>query len=178
MRWFVALVVSVVFVGVGCGGSDSPPAPPLPPPRPAAAPGHIVTVLERPPVPAEYQGMGSRYLAVAVDHEGTMYVFGENPWEITVHPPRGRPGLLAQLVVFHSFPGVALDRRTGDLYVPGGSKHVVHRVTQKGEISVVAGSKDQPGFAGDGGPARAALLKDPRAVALDPAVVTCTSRTR
>ena len=55
---------------------------------------------------------------------------------------------------------------SGNLYFAETGDHTVRRLTAAGVLSVVAGTGTQ-GFAGDGGPATAALLDSPAAVALD-----------
>ncbi len=54
----------------------------------------------------------------------------------------------------------------GNLYFTETGNHVVRRLTTAGVLSIVAGTGTQ-GYAGDGGPAKAALLDSPSAVALD-----------
>jgi RHS repeat-associated protein len=54
----------------------------------------------------------------------------------------------------------------GTLYIAEQGAHRVRRVSPDGRIETVAGTGD-PGFRGDGGPANAARLRRPRAVAVD-----------
>lgn len=61
--------------------------------------------------------------------------------------------------------GVAYDR-AGNLYIADASNNVVREVDTTGIIHTVAGSGGQ-GFAGDGGPATAALLDTPTGIAVD-----------
>ena len=61
--------------------------------------------------------------------------------------------------------GLAYDS-AGDLFFAETARHVVRRVSPTGILSTVAGTGVQ-GFGGDGGPAVAALLDSPGAVALD-----------
>ncbi|HET9251045.1 MAG TPA: hypothetical protein VFP58_02880 [Candidatus Eisenbacteria bacterium] len=69
---------------------------------------------------------------------------------------------------FHSPEGVAL-APNGDLYVADTGNHVVRRVARAtGIVTTVVGT-GSPGDAGDGGPATAALLRAPRALAFGPA---------
>eukprot|EP00887_Chlorella_sp_A99_P003284 scaffold9.g3284.t1 len=63
--------------------------------------------------------------------------------------------------------GLAFDSGTGDLYIADSGNHVVRRVSPGGAIATVAGNGAQ-GRGGDGGPATAASLSTPSAVALDP----------
>jgi sugar lactone lactonase YvrE len=71
------------------------------------------------------------------------------------------PSTLAQMI---SPAGIAF--AGGETYFSDVSTHTVHRVTATGSLIAVAGSGDA-GFAGDGGPATAAALNGPYAIALD-----------
>lgn len=63
--------------------------------------------------------------------------------------------------------GLALDRQ-GNLYIADAGNHCIRRVSASwGTIDTVAG-RATAGFSGDGGPATAAKLDRPEAVALDP----------
>lgn len=75
----------------------------------------------------------------------------------------GGPAIAAQL----SGPqGIAVDA-AGNLYIADTNNNRLRRVTPGGVISTIAGSTG--GFRGDGGPAAAAWLLQPRKVALDDA---------
>jgi sugar lactone lactonase YvrE len=63
--------------------------------------------------------------------------------------------------------GIAVDRR-GDLYVSDRFNNRVRRIDRRGIITTVAGT-GAPGFAGDGGPAKAAKLNSPVGLAFDAA---------
>jgi len=65
---------------------------------------------------------------------------------------------------------VAFDA-SGNMYIPDSANNVVRMVTPLGIISTVAGQSytGNPRYAGDDGPALAAYLTDPSAVAVDPA---------
>jgi len=81
----------------------------------------------------------------------------------------GGPAIAARL----SRPfGLVVDN-AGTLYVADGFNNRIRKVTRDGIITTVAGSGStgylQGGFGGDGGPATAARLNFPRAVALDAA---------
>ena len=67
---------------------------------------------------------------------------------------------------------------TGNLYVADTRNHVIRRVSAAGVVSTVVGTDGQQGFAGDGGPATAALLDSPSgvAVATDGTVYVADSR--
>jgi sugar lactone lactonase YvrE len=62
--------------------------------------------------------------------------------------------------------GVAVDA-SGNFYVPDSGSHVVRKITPAGVATIVAGKASSPGATGDGGPATAALLNSPSAVAVD-----------
>ncbi|MFD9009901.1 RICIN domain-containing protein [Streptomyces sp. NPDC059552] len=72
------------------------------------------------------------------------------------------PAAAAQL---RSPVGLAVDS-TGALYIADHGNHRIRKITADGTISTVAGS-GSAGFAGDGGPAAAAQLNLPYAVAVD-----------
>jgi DNA-binding beta-propeller fold protein YncE len=73
----------------------------------------------------------------------------------------GGPAVAATL---HWPHGVAVDPAGTNLYIADSANHRVRRVDlASGIITTVAGG-DAPGSAGDGGPAAAALLEDPKAV--------------
>jgi sugar lactone lactonase YvrE len=74
----------------------------------------------------------------------------------------GGPAVSAQL---NSPRGVAVDG-AGNLYIADHTNHRVRRVTAAGIITTFAGTGVQ-GFSGDGGPATAAQLSEPAAVAVD-----------
>src|SRR5262249_41105217 len=74
----------------------------------------------------------------------------------------GGPATAAQL----NFPsGIAVDA-SGNLVIADQSNNRIRKVTPNGVISTVAGN-GATGFSGDGGPATAARLNFPRAVAVD-----------
>jgi sugar lactone lactonase YvrE len=67
---------------------------------------------------------------------------------------------------FHFSPvGMAFDS-LGNLFLGDAKNHRVRKVTPEGTIATVAGT-GTAGFSGDGGPAAAAQLNTPRAVAID-----------
>jgi sugar lactone lactonase YvrE/dienelactone hydrolase len=74
----------------------------------------------------------------------------------------GGPALQAQL---HAPTGLAIDR-DGSLWIADTGNHRVRKVTPDGTIRTVAGTGAR-GFSGDGGPAAAARLHQPMAVAVD-----------
>lgn len=67
-----------------------------------------------------------------------------------------------------AFPGgkIALGP-DGELYIADTNNHVVRMVDGSGNIHTVAGTGQNPGFSGDGGPATSGLLRNPSDVATD-----------
>ncbi len=63
--------------------------------------------------------------------------------------------------------GIAVDA-LGDLFIADTGNQVIREVAPSGVISTVAGSPDDPGYSGDGGPATSATLNAPEGIALDP----------
>lgn len=61
--------------------------------------------------------------------------------------------------------GIAVDP-AGDLYIADSDNHRVRRVDSSGTITTIAGTGER-GYSGDGGPATAAALAEPYAVAVD-----------
>ena len=61
--------------------------------------------------------------------------------------------------------GIAVDS-AGDLYIADSDNHRVRRVDSSGTITTIAGTGER-GYSGDGGPATAATLAEPYAVAVD-----------
>ncbi len=74
----------------------------------------------------------------------------------------GGPASAAQL---GSVESVAVDS-SGNVYVADAADHRVRKISPAGLITTLAGN-GHPGFAGDGGPASAALLAKPYGVAVD-----------
>ncbi|MCK9929381.1 protein kinase [Frankia sp. Mgl5] len=77
----------------------------------------------------------------------------------------GDGGPAAQATLNHPY-GPAVDA-AGAIYVPDFDNHRVRRIGPDGTITTVAGT-GQAGFSGDGGPATAAMLNSPAAVAVGP----------
>ena len=76
----------------------------------------------------------------------------------------GGPATLAAL----NFPAdLALDA-SGNLYIADRQNHRIRRVQPNGVIDTVAGT-GEPGFSGDGGPARNAQFREPSGITLDAA---------
>jgi len=76
-------------------------------------------------------------------------------------------GALATAAELHNPQGVAVNTSDGSLLIADTSNHRVRRVWPNGTISTVAGGSIV-GNGGDGGPATAAELNNPYAVALNP----------
>jgi hypothetical protein len=76
----------------------------------------------------------------------------------------GGPALSA---LFSQTEGIAVDSQ-GNIYVADADANRVRKIASNGTISTVAGT-GVPGFAGDGGPASAAMLNQPYGLALDAA---------
>jgi sugar lactone lactonase YvrE len=74
----------------------------------------------------------------------------------------GGPATAAQIQWPH---GVAVDR-AGNVYIADSPHHRIRRVDTTGVIATVAGT-GRSGFGGDGGPATAARLDNPKGVAVD-----------
>ena len=75
----------------------------------------------------------------------------------------GRPAVDAEL----NEPYEVRFDRDGNMYFVEMQNHVVRRVDGKSKIITTVAGTGQPGFAGDGGPATAAPLKQPHSIALD-----------
>jgi sugar lactone lactonase YvrE len=77
----------------------------------------------------------------------------------------GGPAIAAKLA---SPAGIAIDA-LGRVYIADNGADVIRRFTLGGDIETIAGTADQAGYGGDGGPATAALLNEPGGVAVDAA---------
>lgn len=117
--------------------------------------------------------------AVATDPQGNLYIAdGQNPRIREVFPVGlittvagngaagysgdNGPAIRAQL---DGPTGVAMDT-SGNLYIADTINNRVRKVSSNGTITTIAGTGTS-GFSGDGGPATAALLFSPEAVAVD-----------
>ena len=76
-------------------------------------------------------------------------------------------GGLALSALLTQAEGIAVDQG-GNVYIADAGDHRVRKITADGTIQTLAGN-GVAGFAGDGGPAAAALLNQPYGVAVDPA---------
>jgi sugar lactone lactonase YvrE len=85
----------------------------------------------------------------------------------TREPGSGGDGGAATQAALREPYELRFDRR-GDLYFVDMPSHVVRRIdARRGTIHTVAGT-GEPGFAGDGGPAIRAQLRNPHSIAFDP----------
>jgi trimeric autotransporter adhesin len=64
--------------------------------------------------------------------------------------------------------GIALDAKTGNLYIADAGTQLVRQVDSSGNMTTIAGN-GTAGFSGDGGPATSAMLNQPVGLALDSA---------
>jgi sugar lactone lactonase YvrE len=118
-------------------------------------------------------------VALALDHDGSLYISDSGRHQVLKLEPEGRlspvagtgtagfsgddgPAKAAQL---NGPWGLAVDVH-GNLYVADSSNHRVRQVTPAGVVSTIAGT-GIPGFSGDGGPARLARLDRPLDLTLD-----------
>ncbi len=119
--------------------------------------------------------------AVVFDASGNMYISdsGNNVVRVvnasgiistfagTGAPGYNGDGILATTAKLNN-PWGLVAGTDGSLYIADMSNNIVRRVTPAGTIQTVAGNQTV-GFSGDGGPATAAQLKAPAAMAIDPA---------
>ncbi|MDQ3946128.1 MAG: NHL repeat-containing protein [Actinomycetota bacterium] len=96
-----------------------------------------------------------------IDTEGTITTVAGNGME--GFGGDGGPALQATMNQPH---GVAVDA-AGNVYIADSANHRIRRVDRQGVITTVAGN-GTPDATGDDGPARAALVKDPKTLATDP----------
>jgi RHS repeat-associated protein len=98
----------------------------------------------------------------AVGPDGSMYLIIDIGWAFRRSPD----GVLTQLTPSNmQFSDLAL-APDGSLYLIQAGQHRVYRREPNGTLSVIAGT-GVAGFSGDGGPATAARLNDPRGIAVD-----------
>jgi sugar lactone lactonase YvrE len=65
--------------------------------------------------------------------------------------------------------GITIDQATGNLYIADENNNRIRKVSTSGIINTIAGNNSTATYYGDGGPATAAGLSLPWAVAIDPA---------
>jgi hypothetical protein len=135
--------------------------------------------------PAANAELSNNY-GVAKDSTGNVYIADTNNCVVRQVSPAGTISLFAGLVISGSIRcgysgdggsataselyrpyGVAVDNK-GSVYIADYQEHVVRKVTA-GVINTIAGIGGLAGYSGDGGPATAALLNGPVALAVDTA---------
>ncbi len=121
----------------------------------------------------------NRPSAVAVDGGANLYIAEEVNRRIRKVTPQGTistvagggtggDGSLATMADLGTPRGIAVDR-AGNLYIADTPGNRIRKVGLDGKIFLFAGAFGGPGFSGDGGPAAAALLDSPFAMAVDAA---------
>ena len=122
--------------------------------------------------------------AIAVDSAGNFYftdVLNErirrvaaSGGVITTVAGNGSAGIsgdggVATSAAINNPDGLAVDA-AGNVYIADTANNRVRKLTiATGILTTIAGSGTSPGFAGDGGPAKSALLNNPKGVAVDAA---------
>jgi len=147
-------------------------------------PSGVIATVVGPPAGGEPMALGEagriEGRGTAIDTEGNLYVFTCGGSEVMKVTPLGTvstvagtgesgfsgdggPATRAQLGEVYGPSAVDQD---GNLYIADRTNERVREVDTNGIITTIAGT-GQAGYSGDGGPATAARLNDPTAVAVD-----------
>lgn len=114
--------------------------------------------------PARSASLGSPS-DVAVDSSNNVYIVDSSARLRRVSPTGT---ITSSFPAGDSFPsGITADAT--NFYYTDSDEHVVRKVSPDGTITVVAGTVQNSGFSGDGGPATSASLNGPQDVAIDAA---------
>ncbi|MGB8842932.1 MAG: hypothetical protein WCC64_17900 [Aliidongia sp.] len=120
---------------------------------------------------------------VAVDGKGNIYIADTFNRLVrvftvggTISVAAGTPGSSgfggdggpATSALLDSPQAVAVDG-AGNIYIADNGSHVIRRFTLGGTIATIAGTPNQAGYGGDGGPATTALLNGPSGLTVDAA---------
>jgi len=174
-RWLLVASVTVVLVSAGCGGGSG-----------SSKVGVISSVVgggEGGDGGAATSAQLASPTDVACGADQTLYVIDQGFSNVrkvdahgkitTVAGTTGSADLFsgdggpATAATFNAPLSVAVDP-SGNLYIADSGNNRIRRVDKKGIITTIAGTGDA-GFSGDGGPATAAKLDDPEAIAFDKA---------
>jgi hypothetical protein len=112
---------------------------------------------------------GNVYVADTYDHLVRMFTVGGTisvVAGVTDSSGYGGDGGPATSALLASPAAVAVDG-AGHVYIADNGSHVIRAFTVGGTIATVAGTPQKFGYAGDGGPATAALLHGPSGVSVD-----------
>ncbi len=167
----VIAVVAAAVILLTRGGGALPTAAP----RIATVAGTGVNADGPDGRPATATGL-AHPIAVALDSDGRLYVVDGNQVRrinaggtITAIAGTGRAGFSgdggpATSADLHGPQSIAIDS-AGDIFIADSQNNRVRRVDPRGIITTIAGS-GHPGYGGDGGPAKQAVLNDPTGVAI------------
>jgi sugar lactone lactonase YvrE len=147
-------------------------------------PAGVITTVVGPPAGGEPMAVGKageiEGRGTAIDAEGNLYVFTCGGSKVMKVTPSGKVSTVAGTGEsgFSGDGGPATEAQLGEVYGPSavdqdGNLYIadrtndrVRKVDTNGIITTIAGT-GQAGYSGDGGPATAARLDDPTAVAVD-----------